>query len=166
MGLWYDGNGTWPQDDARKAKKNAKSLEKCLKMLRPLRCPWSMSRHSALPLMTIEQHIPAIYSIIHLDLAWSRAGQSCSIFGTQLPTQKPNWKATGDMQNPSGFWDVWDPVWIHQINHLARGHSWSFWFHQPIGYLHQFDVFFLEVKWGEALWTGVFNIIILFKFLI
>ena len=83
-------------------------------------------------------------------------------FWNPTPTQKPNWKVTGDMQNPSGIWDVWN----HQINDLARGCSWAFWFHQPIGYLHEFDAPFLEVKWGEALWTGVFNIIILFKFLI
>ena len=33
-------------------------------------------------------------------------------FWNPTPTQKPNWKVTGDIQNISGFWDVWDPVWI------------------------------------------------------
>lgn len=86
MGCWM---GLWPQDDARKAKKNAKSSAS-LKMLPPLRCRWSMSRYSGSPLMTFEQHIPAIYhhqSIFGLEKG-SRAGLSCNMFGTQLPQSK------------------------------------------------------------------------------
>lgn len=131
MGLWHDGSGTWPQDDARKAKKNAESLAifedittiemslKCVKVFR----------------VTIDDHWTTYTSIIfhHPSLFGLEKGRTIvQYFWNPPPTHKPNWKVTGDIQNPSGFWDVWDPVWNHQINHLSRGHSWAFWFHQPI----------------------------------
>lgn len=59
-------------------------------------------------------------------------------FWNPTPTQKPKWKVTGDIQNPSGFWDVWDP-----------GHSWAFWFHQPTLPTSMWCIFSgSKMRWG------------------
>lgn len=90
MGLWHHENGTWPQDDARKAKKNAKSLEKYF---------WRCYHHWDVHVwdvkvfrVTIDDHWPLI---IHLDLSWRRAEQSCNSFA-QL---KSNWWYTESIKN-------------------------------------------------------------------
>ncbi len=88
------------------------------------------------------------YTMIYLCLRERHMGFWCNIWGTQL-------LHTGGIQNQSRFCCVWNPLLIIKSTTSQRGAHGFCLFHQPIGNLHQFDVFF----WKQALWTAGFDII-------